>query len=318
MLKDIQCRRLRNISNSWLGADARNDGVRCSRISNTMLSYMRLAVDEAKKSKAEDDRFHPKVGAVLVLDGAVLTMAHRGELAAGDHAEFTLFEKKLPNVDLTGATLFTTLEPCTSRSTHKPCADRIIERRVLKVVIGMLDPNPRVYSQGARKLRDRGIEVLYFPRDLRMEIETDNFAFISQFRANPASVGNARFNYTDNDGLFTIGHAESLFETQWSKASDRAIHVYNDPPSIAGVAVAQDAKVLSDICDASVYNMSSRSRTPKEGEFVVLKNAGGYFAALHILEIKDRDRSDSEDELVFEYWILENKTCDFSVIGAGA
>ncbi len=283
-------------------------------MTDTMLTYMQLAVDEAKKSKAEDHRFRPKVGAVVVRDGTVLAMAHRGELGAGDHAEFTLFEKKLPNVDLMGATLFTTLEPCTSRSTHKPCADRIIERRLRSVVVGMLDPNPRVYSQGARKLRDHGIQVRYFPEDLRREIETDNLAFISQFRASPALLGKARFNYTDNDGLFTIGHGEWLFETQWTKASDVAIYVYKDPPSIAGVAVALDAKVLSDICDASVYNMSSRCRTPKEGEFVVLKNMSGYFAALHILEVKDRDRSDTEDELVFEYWILDDKTCDFSVM----
>lgn len=279
-----------------------------------MFTYMLLAVDEAKKSKAEDDRFRPKVGAVLVLDGTVLAMAHRGELGAGDHAEFTLFEKKLPNIDLIGATLLTTLEPCTSRSTHKPCADRIIERGLSSVAIGMLDPNPRVYSQGARKLREHGIEVRYFPQDLRREIETDNLAFTSQFRANPALVGEARFNYTDNDGIFTIGHGERLFETRWAKSSDTDIYVLNDPPSIAGVAVALDANVLSDICDASVYNMSSRFRTPKEGEFVVLKNVSGYFAALHILEVKDRDRSDTEDELVFEYWILEDKTFDFSVV----
>jgi hypothetical protein len=44
----------------------------------------------------------------------------------------------------------------------------------------------------------------------------------------------------------------------------------------------------------------------------VVKNVNGYFAALHILEVKDRDRSDNEDELVFEYWILDDKTSDFS------
>ena len=281
---------------------------------------MRLAIDEAKKSKAEDDSPRPKVGAVVVRDGTVIATAHRGELGTGDHAEFTLFEKKLPNDDLKGGMLFTTLEPCTSasRKKHKPCTDRIIERGIASVFIGMLDPNPRVYSQGARKLRDNQIQVDYFPETLRKEIETDNRPFISQYRANPALIGKARFNYADNNGLFTIGHGECSFETRWSKASNVAIHIYRDATNIAGVAIAVDARDLSDIRDASVYDMSSRCRTPKKDEFVVLKNANGFFAALRIGEVRDRDRSDREDELTFDYWILADKSSDFSTWVAGA
>lgn len=87
----------------------------------------------------------------------------------------------------------------------------------------------------------------------------------------------------------------------------------NDPLNIYGVAVAEGITDLKDIRDAGVFNMSSRIRTPKEEEFVVLKNTNGYFAALHILDIKDKSRNDTEDELTFSYWILEDKTSDFSV-----
>jgi hypothetical protein len=188
---------------------------------------------------------------------------------------------------------------------------------VSTVFIGMLDPNPRVYTQGVSKLRGHGIDVRYFPEPLRKEIELDNSSFIAQFHASPALTGKARFDYGDNDGIFTIGHGDCLFETMWTKASDTAIHVYKDPPSIVGVSIAFDAHALADIRDASIYNMSSRSRTPKEGEFVVLKNANGNFAALKVLEVRDRDRADSEDELVFEYWILEGGLTDFSQVAPG-
>ena len=278
----------------------------------TFEKHMRLAIDEAKASKTEDERAHPRVGAVLIHDGTVLASAHRGELGAGDHAEFTIFEKKLQGMDLKGSTLFTTLEPCTSRRTHKPCADWILEKNVSTVFVGMLDPDPRVYTQGVSKLRGQGIDVQYFPEPLRKEIELDNSSFVAQFHASPALKGEARFNYGDNDGIFTIGHGDSLFETMWTKASDTSIHVYNDPPSIAGVAIAFDAHALSDISDASIYNMSSRYRTPKEREFVVVKNANGNFAVIKILEVRDRGRADTEDELVFEYWILEGGVADFS------
>lgn len=276
-------------------------------------TFTTLAFDESRKSKNEDERSHPRVGAVLVRNKTVLGSAHRGELGSGEHAEYTLLEKKLSGADLGGTTLFTTLEPCTSRGKHKPCADWIIEKNIACVYMGMLDPNPRVYAKGAKKLLDNGIDVRYFPANIRQEIEKDNHLFISQFRANPKPEGEARFNYTDNNGVFSIGSGEHLFDTNWSKASDTSIHIYNDPLNVHGVAVAEGITDLKDIRDADIFNMSSHSRTPKEGEYVVLKNTNGYFAVLHVLDIKDKSRTDSEDELTFEYWILEDKTSNFSV-----
>ena len=142
-------------------------------------SFMELAIAEARKCKSEAERVSPKVGAVVVRDGRVVDVAFRGELAPGDHAEYTLLEKKLPEDVLAGSTLYTTLEPCTTRNEPKlPCAERIIDRRMRKVVIGVLDPNRAILGTGEQRLRQAGIEIGRFDPDLMAQIEELNRDFI--------------------------------------------------------------------------------------------------------------------------------------------
>jgi pyrimidine deaminase RibD-like protein len=137
-----------------------------------------LAIQEARKSVPEQDgRPHPKVGAVVVKDGKVLSTAHRGERPE-NHAEYIALEKKLGDEVVAGATVYTTLEPCTTRNHPKiPCVERLIERKVKRVVIGMLDPDDRISGKGQRKLRKAGIVTDLFPHDLAMEVEELNREF---------------------------------------------------------------------------------------------------------------------------------------------
>jgi pyrimidine deaminase RibD-like protein/NTP pyrophosphatase (non-canonical NTP hydrolase) len=142
------------------------------------VGFMRMAVDEARKSRAEDARPHPLVGAVVVRDGQVLAAGHRGEFTLGEHAEFTVLERKLAKETIAGATVYTTLEPCTSRNHPKiACVHRLIERKVARVVIGMLDPNPDITGKGQRALRDANVTTDLFPTALMSEIEDLNREF---------------------------------------------------------------------------------------------------------------------------------------------
>jgi pyrimidine deaminase RibD-like protein len=137
-----------------------------------------MAIEEAKRSVAEDDRPHPKVGAVVVKNGKVLAKAHRGENPKS-HAEYVALEEKLSNETLAGATVYTTLEPCVKRKAPKICcAQRLADRRVARVFIGMLDPNPDILGRGDQLLNEAGIEVQLFPRDLRAQVEEMNREFI--------------------------------------------------------------------------------------------------------------------------------------------
>src|SRR2546426_3451180 len=72
---------------------------------------MEWAIAFARRSPPELGRVCPMVGAVAARDGRPLGGAFRGEISAGEHAEFTLLEKKLAHETLAGASLFTTLEP---------------------------------------------------------------------------------------------------------------------------------------------------------------------------------------------------------------
>jgi hypothetical protein len=129
---------------------------------------------------------------------------------------------------------------------------------------------------------------------------------------NQRLSGRVTFDYSNNNGRYIIGNKELMFETAWSKASDDSIHIYNDPASIEGVALAIGKHHISDITNASSNDMSSRSRTPQEGDIVILKNRFGNFAALMINDIKDRTRSDNRDKLTFDYVINPNGHVDFS------
>lgn len=146
-----------------------------------------MAVEEARRSVGEDGRTHPKVGAVIVAGGQVLATAHRGEIA-GCHAEYIALEHKLADKSVAGATVYTTLEPCTERNHPKiPCARRLVERKVKRVVIGSLDPNPLIRGRGQLILREANIITDFFPADLMAEVEELNRDFIRSHRGGATS-----------------------------------------------------------------------------------------------------------------------------------
>jgi pyrimidine deaminase RibD-like protein len=151
---------------------------------NKALERMKQTVEVAKRSKAEDGRPHPLVGAVLSdLDGNSLLEMARGEFKDGVHAEAGLLMRaKERGIDLTKTALFATLEPCTWRSRkHRPCALQVQEAGIPIVYIGMIDPDLRICGRGETYLTFCS-HVERFPANLRIEIADLNESFLAAKR----------------------------------------------------------------------------------------------------------------------------------------
>ena len=118
-----------------------------------------------------------------------------------------------------------------------------------------------------------------------------------------AEQGSFTFDYSNNDGKFTIGKDEYLFTTEWSKASNRSIHAYSDPSNIDSIARIKAPCTLSKEKLTGEYDFSSRCRTPNIGDIIIWKNIFGNYAATQIIAISGDTRGANHDELTCEYVI---------------
>lgn len=154
------------------------------RLGITPRELMELSIREMNKSiqeKRDDGKTSPKVGVVLIKPNGDIVTAYRGELREGDHAEFTLLERKCIGDNLLGATVYSTLEPCFHRNSPKVgCCKRLVKARIAKVYVGISDPDPTVDGKGIDYLMAHGVEVEMYDIDLQKQIEEANKDFISE------------------------------------------------------------------------------------------------------------------------------------------
>ena len=118
--------------------------------------YMKQALQLAQKGEGYVAP-NPMVGAVIVKDGRIIGSGYH-EHYGGPHAEVNAIADA--KEDMAGATMYVTLEPCSHYGKTPPCADLLVEKKLAKVVVGSLDPNPLVAGKGIQKLKEAGIEVV--------------------------------------------------------------------------------------------------------------------------------------------------------------
>jgi tRNA(adenine34) deaminase len=117
----------------------------------TLDGFMRAALDEARRGLEAGE---VPVGAVVVLDGAIVARAHNAPIALADptaHAEILALReagRKTGNYRLPGATLYVTVEPCAM------CCGAALHARVARVVYGAADPKAGAVESLHRLLDD--------------------------------------------------------------------------------------------------------------------------------------------------------------------
>jgi diaminohydroxyphosphoribosylaminopyrimidine deaminase / 5-amino-6-(5-phosphoribosylamino)uracil reductase len=119
--------------------------------------YMRLALRLAAKGLGKTSP-NPVVGSVLVRDGKILATGWHKR--AGDpHAEIEALSALSDPALAAGATLYVTLEPCSTHGRTPPCTNAILAAKIGRVVVGSIDVNPKHQGRGIEQLEEAGIAV---------------------------------------------------------------------------------------------------------------------------------------------------------------
>jgi len=175
--------------------------------------FMRAALREARRGLGQTSP-NPAVGAAIVCGERIVARGfHRR--AGLPHAEIEALRALRQSRLARGATLYVTLEPCSTHGRTPPCVEAIIGSGFARVVIGAIDPNPVHAGRGVEVLRAAGLEVV--TGVLEAECRALNVAFNKWIvRGIPFVIAKAALSL---DGRLT----RPLGEGQWlSNAASRA------------------------------------------------------------------------------------------------
>ncbi|HHQ4928613.1 TPA: deaminase [Aeromonas hydrophila] len=257
-----------------------------SKTTYSRSDLMKLAIEEHLKCTE-----FPRVGAVIAKSGEVLSTGYRGE-TKGVHAERVAI-RKLTSEAVQGATVFTTLEPCVELHEGQEiesCTQLLINSGVNEVVIGVLDPNGTIYSQGYRRLLENNINVSFFNRKLRSAIEEDTFEF-----------GDIHKIYGNGKRRIPVVHSGTELEVQFSKSDSRTINItwatlqpnhgmVDLQSSNGAVRVASGARCFADISDPLIFRFPSHYARMERGTIAIVKPTNStFYVLIQLLNIFQND-----------------------------
>lgn len=119
--------------------------------------YMARCLQLAKRGLGQT-KLNPLVGAVIVHEGRIIGEGFHKKFG-GKHAEVNAVDSVKDKSLLSKSTIYVSLEPCSHYGKTPPCTQLIVNHKIPKVVVAVLDPNPVVSGRGVNFLRDNGVDV---------------------------------------------------------------------------------------------------------------------------------------------------------------
>ncbi|WP_339609125.1 bifunctional diaminohydroxyphosphoribosylaminopyrimidine deaminase/5-amino-6-(5-phosphoribosylamino)uracil reductase RibD [uncultured Planktosalinus sp.] len=120
--------------------------------------YIQRCIDLAQNAKGKTYP-NPMVGSVVVYKNKIIGEGWH-QKSGEAHAEVNAIQSVKDKSLLKKSTIYVSLEPCSHYGKTPPCADLIISHSIPKIVIGCLDPNPKVAGRGVKKLIEAGRKVI--------------------------------------------------------------------------------------------------------------------------------------------------------------
>lgn len=134
--------------------------------------YINIAIKLAEKARGKTSP-NPMVGAVLVKNGKIIGEGYHKRKGT-NHAEVEAINSCQSS--LRGAIMYVTLEPCCFYGNTPPCTKSILKAGIKKVIVGIIDPNPKVNGRGIKELKREGVDVEF--GFLEKEISKQNETYI--------------------------------------------------------------------------------------------------------------------------------------------
>ena len=192
---------------------------------------------------------NPMVGAVIVRDGEVLGEGWHADFG-GPHAEVNAIAA-CGDVDLHGATMYVSLEPCCHTGKTPPCTDAIVAAGISRVVVAAEDPSEKASGRGLGILRDEGIDVAMGSGELATQARRLNQGFRKHARTGrpwilfkSAMTLDGKVATRTGDSQWISGEQSRELGHYWRAAVDAvAVGI--------GTALADDPRLTSRVPNAT-------------------------------------------------------------------
>ena len=152
----------------------------------------------------------------------------------------------------------------------------------------------RIYGEDTKKKPPLGKSP--FSEELSKDIRT-KIAIESVQYSSPAMDGTVVFRFDNNNGRYTIGAGEYTFETQWSRAGNDSIHAYGR------IGFLPEVREFPEYQEILNFDFSSRTRTIRTGQIVIVENGNHHFAAIRLGKVNSSGHGYPIDEMNFDYHI---------------